>query len=698
MSFVAEILNSQKDVELCDIDKKQLEITTHINKIKKEIAEFLQNRYVEFEPISNEDEQLMERCNELSAQMEILVTQVTDITQPRVIDALQELNDLKRIIEESRYGLEILSELLKVHKTYRNFIDYFDKTQYIEAAKCVVELENLIENPHNDIEYLDIFDSLRHHTKLSRINLISSVTETFKTSIELINNKDIIQIKIDLSEFDNLQNAFIVLIQMNANFECFSELSDFLMKNVFKTVIDNKSAVDVVEKNNSVLLNVKILDNVKPSFYGEVLKNLLNVFEFLENYLNIVIDNNKSVLSLLGNQIGDRFSTMLVESCFIELIPSTPSEMENFDSIRKEIEQFKIRLNEYQFLDEKNRSFDEFLDSVEIHYANKICTNMIKTAESIMKKDLHNMTEVEISETMDHSVLKCQISTNVIELETYVRNGLDLIKQDSEKVSKKIVSTIEQMICLYYTLVPQHHKKMLETIPQQIALFYNNCMYLAYSLNKLETEYNPKLKELNMEILHLDDVLCRLRSTGKNMFEEQLKVQKKQMLDIIKDSGLATLGQVPELDGNTEKSIRQCLRQLELLQTVWKKVLPVNVYDASLGELLNTLVEDLIRRVLSVEDISATAATQLVSFYTLVLQRAPKVFTEPKEIHKHVNLWMKLQEIIFLLEAKLADIESRWADGKGPLAVEFKPQELKNIIRALFQNTNRRAALLNKIK
>lgn len=59
---------------------------------------------------------------------------------------------------------------------------------------------------------------------------------------------------------------------------------------------------------------------------------------------------------------------------------------------------------------------------------------------------------------------------------------------------------------------------------------------------------------------------------------------------------------------------------------------------------------------------------------------------------------MKLQEIIFLLEAKLADIESRWADGKGPLAVEFKPQELKNIIRALFQNTNRRAALLNKIK
>lgn len=40
----------------------------------------------------------------------------------------------------------------------------------------------------------------------------------------------------------------------------------------------------------------------------------------------------------------------------------------------------------------------------------------------------------------------------------------------------------------------------------------------------------------------------------------------------------------------------------------------------------------------------------------------------------------------------------RWADAKGPLALEFSSSEVKNLIRALFQNTERRAVALTKIK
>lgn len=40
----------------------------------------------------------------------------------------------------------------------------------------------------------------------------------------------------------------------------------------------------------------------------------------------------------------------------------------------------------------------------------------------------------------------------------------------------------------------------------------------------------------------------------------------------------------------------------------------------------------------------------------------------------------------------------RWANAKGPLAVEFSSSEVKSLIRALFQNTERRAVALSKIK
>jgi centromere/kinetochore protein ZW10 len=51
-------------------------------------------------------------------------------------------------------------------------------------------------------------------------------------------------------------------------------------------------------------------------------------------------------------------------------------------------------------------------------------------------------------------------------------------------------------------------------------------------------------------------------------------------------TGLATLGEDPSITPGIEKAVRQCLRQLELLQTVWRNVLPVTVYCKALGEII----------------------------------------------------------------------------------------------------------------
>jgi hypothetical protein len=49
--------------------------------------------------------------------------------------------------------------------------------------------------------------------------------------------------------------------------------------------------------------------------------------------------------------------------------------------------------------------------------------------------------------------------------------------------------------------------------------------------------------------------------------------------------GLATLGEDPNITQTIEKAVRQCLRQLELLQTVWMDVLPATVYCKSVGKM-----------------------------------------------------------------------------------------------------------------
>ena len=64
----------------------------------------------------------------------------------------------------------------------------------------------------------------------------------------------------------------------------------------------------------------------------------------------------------------------------------------------------------------------------------------------------------------------------------------------------------------------------------------------------------------------------------------------------------------------------------------------------------------------------------------------------------YIHLWPRFQELQHLLGASLKDIEDRWASGRGPLAAHFAADEVKQMIRALFQNTDHRAAILARIK
>ena len=192
-----------------------------------------------------------------------------------------------------------------------------------------------------------------------------------------------------------------------------------------------------------------------------------------------------------------------------------------------------------------------------------------------------------------------------------------------------------------------------------------------------------------------DDEL-QLREVASEKFDAYVDSQIKQIDEIMKESGLQK-PTLEHLDPSTEKCIRQCLRQQELLKTVWHKVLPYTLYNKTLGLILNSLCLYLVKTVVKFEDIPSDAAEQLVELFKMVQTRAPKLFTDPKEVSLFVASWCKLNELAFVLNASLLDINDRWADGKGPLGLEFEAEELRQLVRALFQNTERRAALLAKI-
>ena len=184
-----------------------------------------------------------------------------------------------------------------------------------------------------------------------------------------------------------------------------------------------------------------------------------------------------------------------------------------------------------------------------------------------------------------------------------------------------------------------------------------------------------------------------------------------------------------KLPATVEKAGRQVLHQLKNLQKIWQPVLPQEVYLRAIGTLANSVLEELLSRVTAMEDIPAAAALQLADQCQNVTDTLPLLFApidvlrdfdlqfeilvisfvviqeEEKsekemmaQVIHHIHLWARFEELRHLLGAGLRDIESRWSMGKGPLAVHFAADEVKQLIRALFQNTDHRAATLSRIK
>lgn len=65
---------------------------------------------------------------------------------------------------------------------------------------------------------------------------------------------------------------------------------------------------------------------------------------------------------------------------------------------------------------------------------------------------------------------------------------------------------------------------------------------------------------------------------------------------------------------------------MELLKNVWLYVLPETIYNKTFSFILNDFFQDIIRRIISLEDISAAVASELSELISVILERVPDLF------------------------------------------------------------------------
>jgi len=67
-------------------------------------------------------------------------------------------------------------------------------------------------------------------------------------------------------------------------------------------------------------------------------------------------------------------------------------------------------------------------------------------------------------------------------------------------------------------------------------------------------------------------------------------------------------------------------------------------------------------------------------------------------LHEVAPDWLRLCELVRLLDASLQEVVDRWADGKGPLAVHFSGDEVAWLVTAMFEKTTRRDTFVAQLR
>ncbi|KOC70027.1 Centromere/kinetochore protein zw10 like protein [Habropoda laboriosa] len=687
-SFLTEVLITAGKIEKNNLSEKIAEIQKEITKLKYDVKDFMDDNYVEFTAKLTRDQHLVSKGEKLLDEMNELQKRIDHQVKMELSSSTKELETFSQALKESNMMLQLSNQLVTLHECIKSIKSYQEEKRYVDAAKALRRTQSILHNPQTDLRDLDIYTAIEEE----HLNLYTS----FLSDMSLLLHERICWTGI----YD--KDAKIITLSVKNEFDDIQDIMQGLHH------IDNLSS----DLHSFAMM---LMDYV----ISPIINDDCSVY-FLHQHFNFTIYDDETFLKQIQPHLLGRLSKSLTADCISRITPMSSADLKNFTPIVQAIDDFQYFLVKIGFITNDELFLSEYTKNIDKVFIKKICQDLLAKARSIMKKDLHDCityepqealkfpeeanecSEMQIDKKLNENTFqlpKCQISKSAKETLNLARNILDEACNSSDSCAVQLFYTCRNVFEMYAGLVPEHHRKFLETIPQQVAVFHNNCMYLAHHLLTLAHEYRDNLPESlqNLNLTFADQVLV-LRGIGSSWFLEHMKYQRNIIFDILKESGLSALGQISELHPSTERAIRQCIRQLELLKTVWVDVLPVNIYCRAVGCIMNSMVEDLVIRVISVEDIPADVATDLVTLFNMIVKRAPQIFPDPQKIHQHVKKWAKFLELIQVLGASLKEIEFRWGGGKGPLAREFTAPQVKQLIRALFQNTERRSNLLASIK
>lgn len=173
-----------------------------------------------------------------------------------------------------------------------------------------------------------------------------------------------------------------------------------------------------------------------------------------------------------------------------------------------------------------------------------------------------------------------------------------------------------------------------------------------------------------------------------NSVENEIKAIDSRLSELRLDNAMPT---------DISSMIKNCVQHHKSLKSEWFDVLPYSKYTHVMGKILNSFITTFVSQVVAVDKLSSDAVDVLIEVVKDIRTHGEQMFSNMEEVGTCVLTWSRLCELSYILGANPLDIMNRWDDGKGPLAKQFPPHELRSLVSAIFPHSEERASILMKI-
>lgn len=487
-----------KDTNWKPSDKIPL-VTKEIDQLKQELKTFLKNSDYDMAAIMRESQELCEESKTLVDDMVLCKQEIEKETMAEILKSIENHDLLSKELQAVNFSIDIVYDVIQCGKYVKEFDDGREAQSFTRAVEAVYDLLQYIETPAEGFQYLDLYANTRHTAQLILDSLLHDLFSEWERmvtwTITTNTRKTVVTITLNLDESLIAIDVLNALEKSKKLQEKTSEFAQILLKDVLLPIIHNDCTV-YAETDELMIVTINHKLNFKPR-YDEVIANLRLLFHYLSNKLTIEYNRDNTIMNMIGKEISAEFRDVLVKDCLIDTIPNNINELQSYGRITAEIEEFQHFLALVKIFPDENFSILQYVNNIDVLFADKSSQYFLETARSIMFKDLSvtmsigvesipDDTEPTPSTSKDESTEealkildktipkslfyfpRCMISKTAQELLDLVYVMMEQAVQCSDVVSKKLYNTTRLVFELYDAVVPYHHENYLQTIPQYV--------------------------------------------------------------------------------------------------------------------------------------------------------------------------------------------------------------------------------------